>query len=106
MRFRSKPVEIEAEQWFPGKDIPGVHSEECWTEIGHRSGQAQRFRQPDRFYVVTIHRQKVYLEPGDYVVTEPDGQHFYPVKPDIFTARWEPVTRETVANPARPDRAQ
>lgn len=92
MRFRSKLVEIEATQWFPGKAVPGVQAEECWAEIGHRSGTPQRFRQPDLYYVVTIHGQKAYLEPGDWVVTEPDGEHYYPVKPDIFAVRWEPLT--------------
>jgi len=94
MRFRSKPAEIEAEQWFPEKDVPGVHCEEVWATIGSRipGVEPKRFRQPDLFYVVAIHGQKAYLEPGDWVVTEPDGKHQYPVKPDIFAARWEPLT--------------
>ncbi|GAG12165.1 unnamed protein product, partial [marine sediment metagenome] len=42
-------------------------------------------------YVVTIHDQKVYLEPGDWIIAEPDGVHFYPCKPDIFEATYDAV---------------
>lgn len=78
MRFRSKLAYCEAEQWFPGRnDTPGVH-----YEVG-----LNKFRA----YVVTIHGQSVTLEPGDWVIQEPDGIHYYPCKPDIFVRRWEPA---------------
>ena len=36
-------------------------------------------------HVHTIHNdQIVNLEVGDYIVQEPDGEHYYPVRPDIF----------------------
>lgn len=73
--FRKKPVVIEAEQFtHPATATRGVRTEE--------GGRA---------YVVTVHQQKVYLEPGDWILPEPDGEHFYPVKPDIFAATYEPV---------------
>ena len=44
-----------------------------------------------RPHVHTIHQgQIVILERGDWILPEPDGVHFYPVKPDIFTATYEP----------------
>lgn len=40
----------------------------------------------------TIHEgQKVSLEVGDWILPEPDGVHFYPCKPDIFAATYEPA---------------
>ena len=40
----------------------------------------------------TIHEgQTVRLEPGDYVLPEPDGEHFYPVKAAIFEKNYEPA---------------
>jgi hypothetical protein len=73
--FRKKPVVVEAEQFTHPATAPrGVRTEE-----------------DGRAYVVTIHQQKVYLEPGDWILPEPDGEHFYPVKPDIFAATYEPV---------------
>jgi hypothetical protein len=88
MRFRRKVTEIEAVQFkdTPGHDPAGVS----------RNPQGAA-------YVTTIHRQPCFLEKGDWIVPEPDGQHYYPVKPDIFAATYEPV-RDFV--PGRKDLAK
>lgn len=93
MKFRKKPVVVEAHQWI-GPDIlvPGV-----MRECGFRGCTFDPSfgvflpNAETRHMVVTAHGQAVYLEPGDWVVPEPDGVHFYPVKPDIFAATYEPV---------------
>lgn len=42
-------------------------------------------------HVHTAHdNQAVALEYGDWVMPEPDGRGFYPIKNDIFVARYEP----------------
>lgn len=80
---------VEADQWFPGKIVPGVcncPSDEC--------GRAS--------HVHTAHgRQAVRLEKGDWVLAEPDGKGYYPVKPDIFAARYVPAPPDsgTTATP-------
>lgn len=70
-------MEIEAhpyrENLRPGRDPLGVHRD----EIGA--------------YVVTAHSQVVYLEDGDWIVAEPDGSGYYPIKPHIMEKRWEPI---------------
>lgn len=83
MKYRKKPVVIEAEQYVKGSaSMPrGVclekHLNEDWVHP----------------HVHTIHNnQVVLLESGDWVIPEPDGIHFYPVKPDIFAATYETVT--------------
>lgn len=80
MKYRKKPVVIEAEQFIgdAGRDPAGV------------------FRRPEDNspYVVTIHDQRCYLAPGDWIIPEPDGVHYYPCKPDIFAATYEPVGEE------------
>jgi hypothetical protein len=77
MRYRKKPVVIDAVQFEgpPGKDPPGV------------------FRRPedDSPYVVTIHDQRCYLSPGDWIVPEPDGVHYYPIKDEVFRATYDEV---------------
>lgn len=74
--FRKKPIIVEAEQFSHPVITPrGVQREE-----------------DGRAYVVTVHEQKVYVELGDWILPEPDGKHFYPVKPDIFADTYEPVT--------------
>jgi hypothetical protein len=81
MRFRSKPAYCEAEQWFPGRDVAGVCNA-CFP------GTCSALPGP---HVHTAHQnQTVALEPGDWVIQEPDGVHYYPCKPDIFPGRWEP----------------
>jgi hypothetical protein len=93
MRFRSKPREIEATQWFPGREIPGVIVDDPYR----RNPEAQAPEQ--RYFVVTIHRQAVRLEPGDWVVPESDGEHHYPIKPDEMAARYDPIDPTAVGRP-------
>jgi hypothetical protein len=73
MKYRKRPIVVEATQWFPGANIPGVYFDNY----------------ADRYYVMTIHGQNAYLDPGDWVITEPDGIHHYPCKPDIFDQTYE-----------------
>ena len=75
-KYRKKPVVVEAEQFLEGKALPrGVQIE---GETPYAS-------------VVTIHSQKAYLQYGDWVIAEPDGEHHYPCKPDIFEQTYEKV---------------
>jgi hypothetical protein len=82
VRFRTRLREIEAEQWFPGKEVPGVSE----TVDGE-------------FYVVTIHGQRAYLAPGDWVVPESDGVHNYPIKSYEMAARYDPINPPAVGHP-------
>lgn len=82
-RFCKKPVTVEAWQFFySGPTVPGVFypsvSDDGKTYIGDA-------------YVITIHGQAAYLSDGDWVVTEPDGDHHYPVKPEIFCSSYQPI---------------
>jgi hypothetical protein len=85
-RYRSRPAEIEADQWFPGKDVRGV-------EFGYEAIDPTDLHPTYRLraYVTTIHGQRSYLDPGDWVADEGDGVHFYPIKPDKFEKRWDPI---------------
>lgn len=83
-KYRKKPVVVEATQFFYDRPmaVGGYHTP---TENGTFIGDA---------YVVTIHNQRVYLENGDWIITEPDGQSFYPCKPDIFANTYTEVTED------------
>jgi hypothetical protein len=78
-KFRKKPVEIEANQWSEADPLvlSGVHKEEGIVV--------------DAYYVTTIHSQKAYLADGDWILPEPKPGHFYPCKPDIFAATYDPI---------------
>lgn len=81
-RFRKRPVIIEAVQYTEyGKFVRGM----CNSRSCYSAGNTEP-------HVHTIHGgQSVTLEVGDWIISEPDGQHFYPVRPDIFQATYEPL---------------
>jgi hypothetical protein len=90
-KYRKKPVIREAEQWFPGKSVPGVWGDKsgelcpCYVVGGNHS----------RPHVMTAHNQLVHIEPGDYIIKEPAGDGYYPCKPDIFEKEYELVEVKT-----------
>jgi hypothetical protein len=77
MKYRKKPVIIEAEQFFHDRPLP------------FRDRGAVQF--DNGFFVETIHLQRCNIVDGDWIIPEPDGVHFYPCKPDIFEMTYEPV---------------
>lgn len=79
MKFRRKVnTEIDAEQFVAG--VPDVR--------GVKRDQADGGGRP---FVVTIHNQRCYVEYGDWIVREADGEHFYPIKDHVFKATYESV---------------
>ncbi len=80
MKYRKKPVVIEAEQFFPEKHP--------WP-AGLNGGSVSE----PRLYVVTAHDQRVYVEAGDWIVPEGPKHpyRYYPIKPDIFAETYEAV---------------
>jgi hypothetical protein len=85
MKYLRKPGYSEAVQFDPNgvhrlelpKGVTGVHAPgaDNWAYAGCT------------FFVTTIHGQQTKVVAGDYIVTEPDGIHHYPCKPDIFEER-------------------
>jgi len=109
MRYRKKPVEVEATQWFKNGDhpkdmcVPVVHKEK---ESFLSEGKVVRyFRRPDvsgskvcekcnndmhyHGWIDTLEGGHIVCS-GDWIITGVKGE-FYPCKPDIFKATYEPV---------------
>lgn len=101
MRFRKKPVEVDADQWFCNGDHPD-------DGPADREGKVVRyFRRPepeyagDRFHgpcgctwdrhgwIDTLEGGHTVC-PRDWIITGVQGER-YPCKPDIFEATYEPV---------------
>jgi len=82
MRYRKKPMEIEAVQYKEcGKLVKGM----CNSRSCYSNGNTEP-------HVHTIHAgQIVLLDVGDYIIPESDGIHYYPCKPDIFEYTYAPV---------------
>jgi hypothetical protein len=120
MKFRKKPVVIEATQWFKNGDHPKDHApfesngqpteqdRNRYNDYLQTEGKVVRyFRHPDKAYagerqcdkcgeIMHKHGWIDTLEgghivcPGDWIITGVKGEH-YPCKPDIFEATYERV---------------
>ncbi len=123
MRYRKKPIVIEATQWSKNGDHPEDYSR---SHAGFEDGalrtfspaerRAQRwegdvvgyFRHPDVngkehckycYQIMNEHGWIDTLEgghivcPGDWIITGVKGER-YPCKPDIFAATYEPAGEE------------
>lgn len=94
MKFRKKPVVIEATQWFKNGDHPSV--EMCWFDSDGRVRWAPGDSAAITIYGCTKRPAIRTLEgwhevtPGDWIITGIKGEH-YPCKPDIFEATYEEV---------------
>lgn len=74
-KFRKKPLVIEVEQWFPGKEIEGVVV---------RSPTCNAFGEIDTL------EGRLFVSPGDWIITGIEGEK-YPCKPNIFYETYEMV---------------
>lgn len=114
MKFRKKPVVIEATRWFRNGDHPEDECREIIPVPGDgepykSEGKVVRyFRRPDVpmgeicakcLLVLAVHGWVDTLEgghivcPGDWIITGVKGER-YPCKPDIFEATYEPVNTQ------------
>lgn len=82
MRFRSKPVEIEAMQWFEHGD----HALVMRDNVQPGNARVGRVKGAQGW---------AHVDPGDWIIQEPLGPGYYPCKPDVFAAKYEPVDEPT-----------
>jgi hypothetical protein len=117
MKYRKKPVVIDATQWFMNGDHPCDFSDRGnaydFSDRGNnrgampREGMIVRRYHSDKFrpksacpecgaprlnhgWIDTIESGHVVC-PGDWIITGVQGER-YPCKPDIFAATYEPAT--------------
>ncbi len=89
-RFRKRPVEVDAVQWFKHGDHPAVDRWAVKSTI--LSEEPFVVGEPREWvnYVLTLEGE-MRVSPGDWIITGVKGEH-YPCKPDIFAATYEPVS--------------
>ena len=83
-KFRKKPVVIEAVIWQP--------DQECWeNELGalYAGSESVAFWNVDGTLGIETLEGRMTAQPGDYIIKGVKGE-FYPCKPDIFAATYEP----------------
>ena len=93
MRYRKKPVVIEAVKWRGDNlreviDFTGLHpSANKWTWAEYEAVVAEK-----GLKIFTI-EGPLMASVGDLIIKGIKGE-FYPCKPDIFAATYEPATDE------------
>jgi len=80
MKFRKRPIVIEATQWFKHGDHPAVIPGWTYNEAEGKKHFA---------FIKTLEGEHI-VTSGDWIITGVKGEH-YPCKPDIFEATYEPV---------------
>lgn len=118
-RFRKKPVEVEATQWFKNGDHPDDYTNEHYVsptesyspdyrrEHGWEGNVVRYFRRPEPEYAgESVHEpcgrawdEHGWIDtlegghtvcPGDWIITGVQGER-YPCKPDIFAITYDSV---------------
>lgn len=72
-QYRSRPTVVEATQSNKPGDHPAVVPD------------------GDYNHVVIGKQGPVSVDPGDWIIQEPDGRGYYPCKPEVFAAKYEPI---------------
>lgn len=92
MKFRKKPVVIDAEHfdWKDGQGIPDIAGVkfEKWSPVAVAGG-TKMAPHVGTAYVQTL-EGKLYVSRGDWIIRGVKGE-IYPCKPDIFTATYDPA---------------
>jgi len=104
VKYRKKPIEIEATQWFKNGDHPEDLSDYLSSSAVMTEGKVvRRFRRPDihgdqacngcsrpfhdHGWIDTLEGGH-WVCPGDFIITGIKGE-MYPCKPDIFEQTYE-----------------
>jgi hypothetical protein len=85
MKFRKKPVVIEATQWFKEGDHPMVRKPTAAVHL--EWGKRQGLSKGSIGEIQTLEGWQL-VTPGDWIITGVKGEH-YPCKPDIFEMTYE-----------------
>ena len=81
MKYRKKPIVVEAFQWNPEYPVPE------WFIDAKREGAM--LYEGDHLFFVTPGGTMT-AQDGDWIIKGVKGE-FYPCKPDIFAATYEPA---------------
>jgi len=87
-RWRKKPVVIEAVQWT-GTNVDEV-LDFTLGRASVRDESFQRLSSSERVLIIETLEGDMRAEPQDWIICGVKGE-FYPCKPDIFEATYEPA---------------
>lgn len=91
MKYRNKPVEVEAIQWLGDKDAAATF---MGIEIDDTFASEDR---NNKLIIPTLEGD-MSCDHGDYIIKGIQNE-FYPCKPDIFEQTYEPINSDYKQNP-------
>ena len=86
MKYRKKPVVIEAVKWT------GENYDEICSFVGKKLEHPMIQYKPHEIIIETLEGNHIASE-GDFIIKGVHGE-FYPCKPDIFEKTYDPVEEE------------
>ena len=86
MRFRKKPIVIEAEKWTPDMSL----TEGLPSKPRHWPNGVYEDKDSKTGFSISTLEGKHEVTPNDWIITGVKGET-YPVKPDIFELTYEKV---------------
>ena len=89
MKFRKKPVEVEATQWFKMGDHPEVYKPITAAELNSEWERRQGLPAGSIGEIKTLEGCML-VTPGDWIITGVKGEK-YPCKDEIFKLTYEPA---------------
>ena len=90
MKYRKKPVVVEAWRWFEFGDVPEAEIEPYfWHKADDRDCEHCGVHLKHHGMLKTLEGWHIVC-PGDYIIKGVEGE-FYPCKPSIFDKTYEPV---------------
>jgi len=82
VKYRKRPIEIEAFRWRP--NFPGGHADmPSWLFMSNYELQGDSL-------LIKTPEGTMRADPGDWIIRGVKGE-IYPCKPDIFEATYEPA---------------
>lgn len=94
MKYRKKPIVVEAELYKEGMedgfDFCELFSGKVICSMTHKQMEYELWPKTDRKPFILTLEGKMRISEGDYIITGVKGER-YPCKPDIFHATYEPV---------------
>lgn len=91
MNYRKKPVVIQAIQALPDNGMEVARFMGMLENTGNKIEDNLRrgFSPPELFIIKTLEGDMI-VRPGDWIIKGIKGE-FYPCKPDIFAATYDPA---------------
>lgn len=89
--FQNRPTQVQAVQWFPGKEVEGVVVGEIMPQPPDAVCNIYRVKPP---HIKTLEGEMT-VSPGDWVITGTHNDR-WAVKPHIFKIKYEPIDDEAI----------